>query len=87
MDLTKPKAKVNEWTTNIRTRQGVDVSNKNGQSPPGPGEYTYQNETIQMKQIPNLNKTETMEDKRRGQLNFKNLSKKLTVEAGHEKEK
>ena len=89
LDLTKPKNTSVGWAANKGKREGIpNPALKPGQQgPPGPGEYNYKNNTIDHRQIPNLDKKETVEDKRRYQLNFKNLSKKLTVEAGNDTEK
>ena len=65
-ELTKPKTPGAGFGAYKGKRNGLDTKQQAGQNPPGPGEYTYQNDTIQMKQIPNLNNTEDQEDKRRG---------------------
>ena len=56
---------------------------------PGPGQYSMQNDTIHMKQIRNVERAEGQFDKDRGAINFKHLSKKVTVMPSdtHQKEK
>lgn len=54
---------------------------------PGPGEYDYQNEFIQTKQLKNLMKTEDQFNKDRGSKNFRMLSKKVTVKPSTAAEK
>ena len=46
---------------------------------PGPGEYTFSNDTITMKQMHNVIKREEKDDKKYGTKNFKMLSKKVTI--------
>ena len=92
VELTKPKSHGKSWGTSPRNKSQEarqQPITKGGAlvTTPGPGEYHFHNDTIQMKQIPNLERREEKCLRDREAANFQYLSSKVIVKPSTDQEK